>query len=197
MSRALGVLLCDWEKDTIKVEDVAVPLDFTKLIPELGYGTEDVHSWRACVGKLSHAIAYGELFWPEFQMIDGCVLFAGVEEASYRKWLHALKGNRTLAQAVLNHRHILELFPNDKRRPTREQVVYLGRKLKTMWARKLTLDFPRQRTTVFFSDGKNARENLLTYVITFFTGRAAELTKAKRRAVPKIYLAACHPCAHL
>ena len=52
------------------------------LVPETrdwnnGLGI-DLESWIGCTGGFEQAIGYGELFWPEFLEMDGCVFFAGV-----------------------------------------------------------------------------------------------------------------------
>src|SRR4051812_43508322 len=112
------------------------------LIPETrdwnnGSGI-DIRSWIRCVGSIEHAIGYGELFWPEFTELDGCVFFASVTEEGYRGFMQGAGGNKRAVEAVMNHRHVLDLFVSE---PSREQVVYLGRLLREMWAAKLARDF--------------------------------------------------------
>jgi hypothetical protein len=126
----------------------------------------DLESWIACVGNFEHAIAYGELFWPDFAEHDGCVFFARFSEESYRGFLQQTGGNRQAVEAVMNHRHILDLFCRPDLKPTREQVIYLGRLLKDAWAAKLQRDFPGKRFVVSFPE--EASEDLLDYEVTFF-----------------------------
>lgn len=49
-----------------------VPL--ADLIPETREWNEgrgiDLESWIGCVGSFEHAIAYGEIFWPDFAEHD-------------------------------------------------------------------------------------------------------------------------------
>ena len=80
------------------------------------------------------------------------------------------RGNRQAVEAVLNHRHILDLFYRPELKPTRAQVVYLGRLLKEMWAAKLQRDFPGKRFVVSLSEEEI--EELLDYQVTFFQERA-------------------------
>jgi hypothetical protein len=129
----------------------------------------DLRSWIGCVGSFEHAIGYGELFWPDFAEHDGCVFFAGFSEESYRGFKQQTGGNRQAVEAVMNHRHILDLFSNPDLAPQREQVVYLGRLLKEMWAAKLQRDFPAKRFAVSFPEEPS--EDLLVYVVTFFQER--------------------------
>jgi len=141
-----------------------------QLIPELadwniGQGI-DIEDWLQTVGNYEHAIAYSTLFWPEFQLHDGCIFFAGIDEDSYQKWLKATNGNKTSVQAVMKHRHILDLFPNSEVEPTHDQVIYLGHKLKEMWKAKLNRDFPNHKITISFPEEEF--DDLLSYEITFF-----------------------------
>ncbi len=126
----------------------------------------DIDSWLAVVGTYEHAVAYARLFWPEFAVHDDCVLFAGFNENSLRGFMEQTGGNRKAVEAVMNHRHILDLFPNVAEDPSRELVVHLGRVLKDMWSSKLRRDFPSRNVTVSFPEEGN--EDLLDYEITFF-----------------------------
>ena len=149
-----------------RLSDIPLP----RLVPETqdwnaGKGI-DLRSWIGHVGSIEHAIAYGELFWPEFVEHDGCVLFAGYSEESYNGFLKQTGGNRQAVEAVMNHRHILDLFPGHDPRPSREQVVYLGRLLKEMWAAKLQRDFPGRRLVVSFPEDEC--EDLLDYEVFIY-----------------------------
>jgi len=150
---------------------------FANLIPETrdwnaGKGI-DLMSWLGCVGSFEHAIAYGELFWPEFAEFNGCVFFAGFSEESYRGFMCQTKGNKQAVEAVMNHRHILDLFSRPELQPSQNQIVYLGRLLREIWAAKLRRDFPDKRLVVSFPE--HPSEDLLDYEVTFFQeGVAAE-----------------------
>src|SRR5579862_7666264 len=100
-----------------------VPL--ADLIPETrewngGKGI-DLRSWIGCVGSFEHAIAYVELFWPDFKLFDDCVFFAGFSEEAYQGFLTQTGGNKQAVEAVMNHQHMLDLICGPKLRPTREQ----------------------------------------------------------------------------
>ena len=127
-----------------------------------------VADWIECVGSVEHAIGYGELFWPEFVELDGCVFFAGVTEGNYKAFLEQTGGDKRAVEAVLNHRHLLDLFVDSQ--PTREQVVYLGRLLREMWAAKLARDFPARRFVVRFPEA--GRVDLLDYEVSLYQGEA-------------------------
>ena len=138
------------------------------LVPETrdwnsGSGISVV-DWIGCIGSIEYAIGYGELFWPEFAELDECVFFAGVTEVGYRSFLKQTGGNKRAVEAVLNHRHVLDLFSSSQ--PTREQVVYLGRLLREVWAAKLALVFPTRRFVVSFTE--EGCESLLDYEVSFY-----------------------------
>jgi hypothetical protein len=129
----------------------------------------DLLSWIGCVGCFEHAIAYGELFWPDFAEHDGCVLFAGYSDECYRGFMQQTSGRRQAVEAVMNHRHILDLFCGSELNPTREQVVYLARLLREIWTAKPERDFPGKRFVVTIP--KEPSEDLLDYDVTFFQAR--------------------------
>lgn len=76
------------------------------------------------------------------------------------------RGNKRSVEAVMNHQHILDLFPNEKVQPSRDVLVYLGNLLKSMWSAKLAKDFPEREIVVDFSE--EPHEDLLDYQITFY-----------------------------
>lgn len=140
------------------------------LVPETrdwnnGLGI-DLESWIGCTGGFEQAIGYGELFWPEFLEMDGCVFFAGVAETNYRDWMQHTGGDKRAVETVLNHRHITDLFSGQGAQPSRHQVLYLGRLLREIWGVKLASDFPQRRFVVSFPE--NGSEDLLDHVVTFY-----------------------------
>ncbi len=138
------------------------------LVPETRVWNDgagiDVESWIRCAGSIEYAIGYGELFWPEFAELDGCVFFAGVTEAGYRGFMVQTGGDKRAVETVLNHRHILDLFPGS--RPARGQVIYLGRLLREVWAAKLASEFPGRQFVVNFPE--EGCEDLLDFVVSFY-----------------------------
>jgi hypothetical protein len=57
--------------------------NFDKLIPELRHWNngKGIHvlEWLSAIGNYEHAIAYAELFWPDFVEHDGCVLLGAID----------------------------------------------------------------------------------------------------------------------
>jgi hypothetical protein len=147
-----------------------VPL--SQLVPETqdwnnGRGI-DLLSWIGCVGSFEQAIAYGELFWPDFVEFENCVFFAGFSEESYQGFVAQANGDRQAVEAVMNHRHLIDFFSGMEREPSEHQLVYLGRLLREIWETKLHRDFPARQFVVSFPE-ENI-EYLQDYEITFYQG---------------------------
>src|SRR5690349_11931199 len=102
--------------------------DFSELIPELSQWNNgrgiDVDSWLNGIGSFEHAIAYGNLFWPEFVEHDGCIFVGGVNPKNYKAWLKQTRGDKAATERVMNHLHLGDLFPNAPAR-TMAQKLYL------------------------------------------------------------------------
>jgi hypothetical protein len=141
-------------------------MNYQKLIPEIGAWQEvnkgdfDPELWIRAVGNFEHAIGYAWLFWPSFEVFDGCVLRSGFTREAYYGFLEQTKGTRASVEAVINHIHILDLFSNPDLNPTREQLVWLGFRLKDMWECKLRRDFPDRDIVVAFNGHDDVDDDL-------------------------------------
>jgi hypothetical protein len=150
--------------------------DFRELIPELknwkrdGKGI-DVETWIGCEGDHKHLIGYARILWPNFVEHDGCIFLGeSLDDASYRSWLAQTQGDKKKVEAVLNHRHILDLFSRSHHEPpTQEIVLYVGRLMKDILQAKLSRDFPNRKVTVIFAE--DGVGELVDYQITFFQER--------------------------
>jgi hypothetical protein len=70
----------------------------------------EVTAWLTNVGRYEDAVRYGALFWPTFAEMDGCVFLGSGVPDTFGEWRAKLGADRQRIEAVLNHRHILELF---------------------------------------------------------------------------------------
>jgi hypothetical protein len=113
----------------------------------------------------SAVVAWRQLFWPNFVEHDDCV-FRVFEESVYRQWLQQTGGDKTKAEAVMNHLHVLNVLPASVQSPTRDLVVAFGRLLQDAWSTKLRRDFPGREFCVDFPSEE--LEDLLDYEITFY-----------------------------
>ncbi|MFC7339670.1 hypothetical protein ACFQY0_20970 [Haloferula chungangensis] len=130
--------------------------------------------WLAGMGSFNLAVAFSSLFWPEFVTHDDCVFMAPFRDhdaQNYQRLPTGCDDDKTRTEVTLNNQHLLDLFPNEKARPTREQVIYLGRTLKDMWQLKLNRDFPDRRMVVSFPEDYS--DDLMDYEITFWQERAS------------------------
>ena len=123
--------------------------------------------WLYNTGSVAQALAYSELFWPRFNEHDDCI-FLLLDVEKYESWMKTLEGNKTQAEATLNHRHIADLF-EDGESASHELLIALGRILKQSWAAKLQRDFPHRRFGVQFDD--TPVPDASDYEITFYQQR--------------------------
>ena len=144
-------------------------IDFNTLIPEMkdwnnGKGI-DIDSWIQCMANHKVLVGCSRILWPSFVEHDGCILLGdSVNEERYQGFLKGANGDKRVAEATMNHQHVLHLFGTEL--PTRELVLYVGRLLKEIWQVKLHHDFPGRRITVSFPDEDDL--DLIDYEITFF-----------------------------
>ena len=152
------------------VDDGQESLDFNALIPELSTWNEgegiDVDSWLVRTGSHAHAIAYARVFWPTFTVYEDCVLVAGFSEEIFWGFMEQTGGNKKAVEAVMNHRHLLDLFQDGTQEPTEEAILLLDGVLKDMWSCKLRRAFPNRNIVVSFP--VEDIDDLLDYEITFF-----------------------------
>ncbi len=147
-------------------------VDFNTLIPEMkdwnnGKGI-DIDSWIRCMANHKVLVGCSRILWPSFIEHDGCILLGGsVDEARYQGFLKSAKGDRRVAEATMNHLHVLHLFATEL--PTRELVLYVGRLMKEIWQAKVRHDFPNRSVTVFFPEEDDLE--LDEYEITVFQER--------------------------
>jgi len=144
--------------------------DYDALIPELrlwnaGKGG-DIDVWLAGIGSYEHAVAYLRLFWPAFTVHEDCVLFADFNPESFRGFMEQTAGDKRRVEVVMNHHHILDLFPNVPQEPSKALIIHLGRSLKEIWSCKLKHDFPTRVIAVSFPEDET--EDPRDYEITFF-----------------------------
>src|SRR5437899_1066785 len=93
--------------------------------------------------------AYKSLFWPKFTEYDGCV-FLAFDQDVYTQWARQTNSDKPRIEAVMNHRHIVDLLPSTVEDTTRELVLNFGDLLREVWEAKLLHDFPGRHFKVTF-----------------------------------------------
>ena len=143
--------------------------NFDELIPELkdwnnGQGAS-IDVYLSGCGNFELAIAFRRLYWPDFVEHDNCVLLPNFSLKTYDAILKNHNGDRAEVEALLNHQHILDLFPLSDA-TTEAQIRYIGQTLQEVWTAKLKRDFPNRTFEVCFNDIPGL--DLVNYQITFF-----------------------------
>jgi hypothetical protein len=131
-------------------------LAYARILPELAQWNNgkgiDISSWIYCVGRLDHAIGYSSILWPDFVIHDDFVLFAPASISSFSNWMTHTGGCRKSVEAVMNHRHIIDLFSGESPEVSKEMIICFGRLLREIWQCKLRRDFPNRDISVSFPE---------------------------------------------
>jgi hypothetical protein len=147
--------------------------NYRRLIPDLeSYFQDhpvDLEAWLSSFGRFDHSLAYAALFWPEFTEVDGCVLLGSRVPETYTEWKARHSNNPSGIEAVLNHRHVFDVFLYSSEQPSRELVRHFGLLLKDMWTTKLRRDFPDREFIVSFPEDFDLEMD--DPEITFYTKR--------------------------
>jgi hypothetical protein len=101
----------------------------------------DLKSWVGCEGRFSLAVAYAELFWPEFVEFDGYILRKGFSEASLRAFELQEGGNRPSVEWLMNHEHLDSIQHIGCPDISEDKLTLLGGVLKEIYEAKLKWQF--------------------------------------------------------
>lgn len=147
-------------------------IDFRELIPKLKehWSTDNIDQWISLEGNFDHLVGYARLFWPDFLEHEDCVFRRDhFTEANFLGFMKQTNGDKTAVEVVMNHEHVLDIFPNADPKPSCKMVLYVGRMMKEIWQAKLNRDFPNRKILVSFPEEHS--EDLLYYEVTFFQQR--------------------------
>lgn len=146
----------------------------SELVPDIknwnnGHGI-DLESWAGYMGTMELAIAFGELFWPDFFEYRSCI-FRGsgltkTDNQRFERTLQSLNGNLASMEGLRNHIHVWDIFPRaaEDPQPTREQCLYLARLLREMWETKLNREFSQRKFHVVVNEDDEEGD----FQVTFF-----------------------------
>lgn len=125
----------------------------------------DLETWIGCEGRLSLAVGYCTIFWPEFVVFERYVLIKGFHEAGLRSFERNPNATRESVEAVMNHVHIEDIHAV-KDDSSRDKIVFLGSVLKQIYEAKLRWQFPDRTFSVeFFA---HEPHDLSDYQLTFW-----------------------------
>jgi hypothetical protein len=121
-------------------------------------------NWLYATGSIEQALAYAQLFWPEFVEHEDCV-FLKCDLVGYSAWITRLP-TKADVEAMINHRHILDLFDAVNSSAPHEWLISLGLTLKECWKAKLNSQFPTRNFEIVFD--QTLRPDPVDYQITFY-----------------------------
>jgi hypothetical protein len=118
--------------------------------------------------KVSIAIALLDIFWPDFEEVDGSIFLA----TNYPKRASDLENglDRTGIEALMNHTHMIDLFKHnagiqpidedderfyDYDHPDFSSLCELAKTIAQMWFQKLKLDFPQYDFRVYYTQDED------------------------------------------
>jgi hypothetical protein len=111
--------------------------------------------------KVSTAIALLDIFWPDFEEVDGSVYLTTNQKKTNDGFF-----DRTDMETFYNHTHMIDLFKHnaglrpidegddrfyDEDHPDFLGLCELGKTLAQMWFQKLKLDFPQYDFRVYYT----------------------------------------------
>ena len=138
------------------------------FVPEPWSSSEQpAREWLYATGSIEKALAYAQLFWPHFVVHEDCVLL-DLDLDGYDAWKERLPAKSDI-EAMLNHRHILDLFHDAGSHEPHEWLISLGCSLKQCWEAKLKLQFPDRKFEIVFDETRCA--DPIDYQITFYQSR--------------------------
>jgi hypothetical protein len=116
----------------------------------------DIWDYLSLSTNADLAAAFFKLFWPDFVEINGCVLLRHKYSLEgFANWLQHLNGNKARVEAMMNHVHILDLFPNSPKDDVHKEELhdFLARALTLSWKAALREAFPEKHFVVTLTHG--------------------------------------------
>jgi hypothetical protein len=113
-------------------------------------------SWRYSLqnyiesrGSFELAVAFGNLFWPDFLEHKGCILRADVfDEENFERWWREKNGDTKAIECALNLVHVEELVPSDTTQLDEGVYKYLCQTLAETWLARVTSLYPDRQFVV-------------------------------------------------
>jgi hypothetical protein len=107
----------------------------------------DIWDYLSLSANADLAAAFFKLFWPDFVETDGCIILRHNYSAEgFARWLEHFEGNKTQVEAMVNHVHILDLFPMSPKDDEHKEELheFLARALTLSWKAALREAFPEK-----------------------------------------------------
>lgn len=98
-------------------------------------------------GSIELAVAFADLFWPEFEIREGYLLRStGLRDEDLLRWISSTNGDRERVERALNLLHVSDIVPGDAG-ASDEMLRFLATTIAEMWRARLQQLYP-ERTVV-------------------------------------------------
>ncbi len=105
-------------------------------------------------GNFELAAAFSTLFWPELVEVNGCVLLKEqLSRTDLTEWTEKLEGDRAGIEAMVNHVHMYDLFPNVELNVSDRVLLHLAQTLRLCWLAAAREQFPERNIDVELTNG--------------------------------------------
>lgn len=136
--------------------------DYASSSDKSRFGVWDYLNGRA---DFSLAAAFSKLFYPEFIVVDGCVLLAEhYDPLNFQEWKNKLNGDGKRIESIINHVHVHDLFlrANDR---TSDPSIYevIGTTMKKCWRCALSEAFPQKKFKITYGTEPDEYGPTLTF----------------------------------
>ncbi len=126
--------------------------------------------------SVARAVAVGNLIWPRFEEVRGCILLADRHAAvSVDQWWDQLDGDRSGIESVLNHLHLWDVFTTDDDVDDGEAFRELASIMQAGWRSALASAYPG-RTFEVTCTGLVADDSEYGPTVTFCSSRLGPTT---------------------
>ena len=143
----------------------------------------DLKSWTSCSGSYRLAVGYAEIFWPEFDVVEGYIVRAGATKDAIRQWEENGCSDRREVEATMNHMHLIDINYHDHGNLSEDLLLRLGAVLAEIYDAKLRWQFPDRPCTVSLHLPED-RQQFDGYVITFWQKAHEKRTEPPGQEVP-------------
>jgi hypothetical protein len=127
----------------------------------------DLVDWTANTGSFSLAVGYSEVFWPRFTEFENYVLMESFSLAALRSFESLPQITRQSIERVMNHLHIADIQHGACTDIAADKLIFLGHRLREIYAAKLALDFPDRKFLVEFYCPEQSQD-FEDYQLSFF-----------------------------
>ena len=136
------------------------------MLMELKMWNASLDDWISSSGNMKLMVGYSSILWPQFKLLDGCIVHDSVTASSLKVWRDHLKGDLRGVEGVVNHRHLADIHSDDQE-TTLDRIKYMMPVLKEIYEAKLKWQFPDRPCVVslIYPDDEG---DLVDYQITFW-----------------------------